>query len=83
MNNISHLLNYEVKEETKDNHELGASVTLIRDKIGFTGAYGRGYWSRKVKQKGFTKFRIEQLVDEALALPSKYNRGGWLSNQLK
>ena len=64
-------------------HELSASVQYIRDKIGFTKAYGGGYWSKRIKNSGKSFFSIKALVDTARGLDSKYNRGGFLSNKLK
>lgn len=82
MNNIQHLLNFE-PENTTAPHELADSVNYIRDNIGFTGRYGYGYWLKKIKNKRLTFFQTKQLVDKAMGLEKKYNKGGYLSNQMK
>jgi len=64
-------------------HELSASVGYIKEKIGFTKQYGRGYWSKKVKESGKSYFNVKEIIDEAASLPGKYNRGGYITNKLK
>lgn len=83
MNNINEFLTLEPREETAAKHELADSVCHIRDNIGFNERYGFGYWLKRVKKKGLTKFQVEELVSTALTLDPKYNRAGWLSNQMK
>jgi len=82
MFNISNYLEVN-KEETTAPHELADSVNYIKDNIGFNGRYSGGYWLKKIKDKGLTYFQVKQLVDKALTLPEKYNRGGYLSNKMK
>ena len=82
MNNIKELLNIR-EEETTAPHELADSVNYIKDNIGFSGKYRAGYWLGAIKKSGLTHFQVKQLVDKALTLPPKYNRGGFLSNQMK
>lgn len=89
MNNISNILErYEKPIEVTDApHELSASVNYILKYIplreGQTEKQARGYWNRKVKLKGLSNYQLKELVDKARQLPPKYNRGGWLTNQLK
>lgn len=83
MNNIQELLNFEPKEKTNAPHELADSVCHIRDHIGFNKRFGFGYWLKRVKNKGLTYFQVCELVKKAHTLDPKYNKAGWLSNQMK
>ena len=80
---ISSLLQQSIFEKTDAPHEIADAVNYIKKHIGFSGRYKYGYWLGKVKKSGFGKHRITKLVEEAMALDPKYNRGGWLTNRLK
>lgn len=82
MNNLDQYLKMPVVETTAP-HELADSVDYIKKNIGFTGRYGYGYWLKKLKSKGWTYHQTKHWVDKAMALDSKYSKGGFLSNQLK
>ena len=75
----------DLKERQKNSapHELSASTDYIEEHIGFTAKYTRGYWLKKIKDKGLTDFQVRGLVNEALSLNIKYEKGGWLTNQMK
>ena len=79
---ISSLLQQSIFEETDAPHEIADAVNYIKKHIGFSGRYKYGYWLNKVKKSGFGKYRVTKLVDEAMALDPKYNKGGWLTNRL-
>jgi len=82
MNNIAELLQV-VQQNTNAPHELADSVNYIIAAVGSTKRYNYGYWLSKVKRKGLTFFQVKQLVDKANGLDGKYNKGGFLSNQMK
>ena len=78
------LFEYKPKEVSDAPHELSASVNYIKEHLGFKGQYDGGYWLRKIKESGKTEYQVRKLVDHAMTLDeTKYNRGGYLTNQLK
>ena len=64
-------------------HEIGASSEYIKQKIGFTKKYSRGYWLGLIKKSGKNNFSIQRIVNKALDLPDNYNKGGYVTNQLQ
>jgi len=85
MNPIVKLIEeYKVNKVTKvtARHELADSVDYIEKKIGLTGKYNYKFWLGRIKRKGMSNFQVKELVDEAQKMDKKYNKGGWLNNQL-
>ena len=79
---MQHISTIQPTKETDAPHELSDMTELIRKKIGFSGRYGRGYWLKKLKQANISYGQLEAIVEKAVSLPQKYNRGGYISNRL-
>ncbi len=71
------------KPKTAPPHELSAISEQIRTTIGFTSKYNRGYWLKLLKDSKMTDTRFQGLLKDIMNLPSKYNRGGFLTNILR
>lgn len=74
--------------EDAPKHDKAASVNEIMTalygsdfKTKKVGRYGYGYWLKKIGDRPYSS--ILGLVKKMNQLPNKYNKGGWLTNQLK
>jgi hypothetical protein len=63
-------------------HELSASVDEIIGLVGINKTYNYGYWLFMVKKSKMKYCDILDLVKKARELDSKYNVGGYITNQL-
>lgn len=81
MEPISKLLEKYKENEKSPPHEKAASVNEILKIVPETKLYNFGYWLRKV---GKVKYgQILAVCKEAKGLEKKYNKGGFITNQLK
>ena len=71
------------KEKGEPPHELSDMTELIRKKFGFKGKYNRGFWLKRFKLSGKSFETIERLIEESGQMDDKYNKCGWIVNQLK
>lgn len=63
-------------------HEPAAAVNMIRDAGLVTGKYGYTYWLGKLKRAKVSYGEMHGIMKKLGELPTKYNRGGWLTNHL-
>lgn len=74
------LQKHKEKEKTPP-HEKAASVQEILKLVPETKQYNFGYWLRKLGKAKYGS--ILTILKEARGLDKKYNKGGYITNQLK
>jgi len=63
-------------------HEMAACVNEIIEEFGDNKEYSYKYWLFVVKKSRMKYGEILSILKEARGLPDKYNRGGFVTNQL-
>lgn len=84
MEGLDSILNrYKANQELKKppSHEKAASVNAILELLGDNKIYNYSYWLRKVGSASYSN--VLEIVKKASDLEGKYNRGGFITNQLK
>lgn len=78
---------YQIKKPKPPPHELAASVneviSFLGESLGESKKYPYKYWLNKVKKSGKSYGDIMVIIKKAQGLDKKYNKGGFISNQLK
>lgn len=83
MEGIKALLGTKVFENKKvSTHKISASVDLIVQVVGISQKYPYKYWLGKVKRSKKYYSEILGIVKKAKEMDSKYNKGGFITNQL-
>lgn len=70
--------NISLKKETP--HEQAAKVNEIVNIVGLSEKYNYQFWLGRVKKYSFGQ--ILEICKKAKSLESKYNKGGYITNQL-
>ena len=65
------------------NSPFNASINEIETICPFTAKYSRGYWSRLLKRSGKNDGDVMVLLKKAKGLDEKFNKCGFVVNQLK
>ena len=72
-----------LKKKAPPNSPFNASINEIETICPFTAKYSRGYWSKLLKRSGKNDGEVMVLLKKAKSLEEKYNRCGFISNQLR
>jgi hypothetical protein len=62
-------------------HEKAASSSAILALLGENDRFGRGYWLRLIGDRSYGE--VLAIVKTAAGLPSRYSKGGYITNRLR